>query len=270
MSSTPPLKDVTQAVKLLSAHVAHSPPQRFQWALELARRPEPVARMLACGLLPDCWGGQPRPTESLLRTLADDERWEVREVAGSALGQVLLHHFDGFYHRCLTWTCDPSAHVRRAVCIAVRSPGKSRQPQWGAPLLDLLEPLLADRTPTVRKNLGPFGIGSGMIRWYPELTLHRLAEWAQRQDATTRWNVAMAFSTAGGADRWSEGLPILSDLACDERRFVWRAVASALRVMGRRHREEIVPHLQAWLEHPLRSRPAEVALSYIGGEAQKP
>jgi hypothetical protein len=264
-AGTPPVPDVTRALELIAAHFIQHPPHRCRWALMLAGRQEPTARLLACGLLPDFWRDHPRPVERLLRRLADDEHWAVREAAGGGLGRVLLQNFDAFYDRCLAWTQHPSAHVRRAVCIAIRSPGKTRRPEWGEPLLDVLEPLLPDRTPTVRKNLGPFGIGSGMIRWYPERTLARLQEWARREDATTRWNVAMAFSTAGGADHWQEGLPILRDLACDERRFVWRAVASALRVMGRRHPEEIVPRLQSWLDDPQRRRPAQVALGYIEG-----
>jgi len=262
-AGTPPQADLILALELISAHFAQNPPQRFLWAVALARRVEPAARQLACGLLPGFWRDHPRPVERSLQLLTDDAQWEVREWAGGALGQLLLDHFDAFYKRCLSWTNHPSANVRRAVCIAIRPPGRTRRPRWAEPLLDLLEPLLPDRTPYVRKNLGPFGIGSGMIRWYPEQTLARLAEWARREDAGTRWNVAMAFSTAGGADRWQEALPILMDLASDERRIVWRAASSALRVMGRRHPEEMVPRLQSWLSHPQRKRPAEVALSYL-------
>jgi len=267
-AGAPPVADVRLAQQLIVAHFSEHPPLPFRWVQTLVGRQESAARQLACGLLPDLWHQHPRPAEILLQRLAGDERWEVREWAGGALGRVLLEHFDPFYDRCRAWTQHPSANVRRAVCIAALTASGARHPQWADPLLDLLEPLLPDRTAYVRKNLGPFAIGNGLLRRYPKETLARLTEWAQRDDEGTRWNVAMAFSAAAGADRWQEGLPILAELAGDDRRTVWRAVASALRVMARRHPQDIVPRLRAWLDHPQRSRPAAVALGYsVGSEA---
>jgi 3-methyladenine DNA glycosylase AlkD len=116
---------------------------------------------------------------------------------------------------------------------------------------------------------GPFAIGDGLLRYYPDLTLQRLSRWAEAQDQQVRWHVAMAFSAAEGAKHLDAALPILERLAEDDRRFVWRAVAGVMRNLGRRTPERIVPVLQEWLEDERRSRPAETALKYLMAEAPR-
>jgi 3-methyladenine DNA glycosylase AlkD len=115
----------------------------------------------------------------------------------------------------------------------------------------------------VRKNLGPFAIGDGLLRCYPDLTLEHLARWAGSDDARVRWNVAMAFSTAEGARHVDAALPILERLAEDDRRFVWRAVANAMRNLGKRAPERAIPVLEEWLADEQKTLPAETALRYL-------
>jgi 3-methyladenine DNA glycosylase AlkC len=59
------------------------------------------------------------------------------------------------------------------------------------------------------------------------------------------------------------GLEILQQLAADERRFVWRAAASALHYLGKHHPEVVRPLVENWLQDERRKRAAEVALRYI-------
>ena len=80
----------------------------------------------------------------------------------------------------------------------------------------------------------------------------------------TRWNVAMTFSAAGAARHLEVGLGILRGLAADDRRFVWRAAASAMRTLGKRHPERVRAELQTWLDDAARRAPAEVALKGMG------
>ncbi len=146
--------------------------------------------------------------------------------------------------------------------MGVKRAAKVRQPEWGQRFLDLLDPLLGDRSTYVGKNLGPFAIGDGLLRCYPDLTLQRLEVWAKRSDEGTRWNVAMAFSAAEAAKHVEAALPILTELAADDQRYVWRAVASAMRNLGRRRPAETVPVLEAWLQDEHRRQAAQVALQY--------
>lgn len=73
----------------------------------------------------------------------------------------------------------------------------------------------------------------------------------------------MAFRSFGGTRSLQEALEILGQLAADERRFVWRAAASALHYLGKRHPEVVRPLMENWLQDERRKQAAEVALRYI-------
>ena len=198
----------------------------------------------------------------LLSTLSDDEDWLVREYAHSCCGELLRKDFQNVLPIMKNWRMDSSPNLRRCVAVAARIAGNLRNDEWSKPLINLLEPLLADKTPYVRKNLGAYAIGDGLLRCYPDLTLGYLRRWAQAKDEGTRWNVAMAFASYGGNRIWREGMQILSDLALDRRRYVWRAVASALLYLARRH-PEIRATLEKWKSDPERREVADTTLKYL-------
>jgi len=237
----------------------------YGWACRLSDRPEPAARAIAAPLFRHYWPSRPDEVQARLLRLAADEDWWVREAAHSTMGDLLIAHFNALYPILQSWTRHPSANVRRGVAIAARQAANERREEWAEALLNLVERLLADREKYVRKNLGPYAIGDGLLRCYPELTLRRLEEWAASDDEQVRWNVAMSFASYGGNKQWKKALEILTRLATDERRYVWRAVASALRYIGRRRPEQVRPILEEWLHDERRRRPAAVALKYIGG-----
>lgn len=237
----------------------------YEWACRLAQRPEPVARAIAAPLFRHYWPSQPDEVQAQLLQLADDEDWWGRESAHGAMGSLLIAHFDAFYPVLRSWVQHSSPNVRRGVAIAARKAGNERREEWADALLDLVEPLLADREVYVRKNLGPYAIGDGLLRCYPQPTLARLRRWANDAREEVRWNVAMAFRSFGGVRHLHEALTILDPLAADERRFVWRAAASALHYLGRRQPEAVRPVLEGWLQDERRMQAAQVALHYMPG-----
>ena len=240
-----------------------------EWACRLADRPEPAARAIGAGLFRHYWLSQPDEVRARLLQLADDGDWWVREAAHSTMGSFLVDQFDDFYPVLQAWTRHPSANVRRGVAIAARKAANERKEEWTERLLDLVEPLLTDREEYVRKNLGPYAIGDGLLRCCPQPTLARLRRWAGDPREEVRWNVAMAFRSFGGDRHLQEALEILSDLSADERRFVWRAAASALHYLGKRQPEVVRPLVESWLEDEQCVRAAEVALRYIpSGQGQ--
>ncbi len=166
-----------------------------------------------------------RPDEAVTSwlQLADHPDWERREAAATMLSELLLTDFDTFYPKCLAWVHHPSENVRRAVVVGMKVAAKARVPAWGENFLDLIDPLMSDRS----------------------------------------LYVAMAFSAAEGAKHVDVALPILSALATDERSFVWRAVASAMRNLGRRRPEQVRPVLEEWLHDEQRRWAAEVAMRYF-------
>jgi len=235
----------------------------FEWAKQLALRKE--TRSLACQVLAL---GNPYPrheeeVKKFLFDLGNDASWGTRETAAYALASVLLKNFDIVYSQFQEWVRHDSENIRRAVALAAKYVSKARKPEYGEPLLRLIEPLLSDRSVYVRKNLGPFAIGDGILRAYPKLTMQYVEKWSHGQDEQVLWNVAMIFSSAEGTKHCDEALAILRRLAADERRYVWRAVASALRILGRRKPERVKPELQRWLLDEKRRKVAETALQLI-------
>jgi 3-methyladenine DNA glycosylase AlkC len=235
----------------------------YDWACRLAERREPVARAISAALFRHYWLSRPDEVQAWLVRLADDEDWWVRESAHSTLGSLLVVHFDAFYPVLQSWARHPSANVRRGVAIAARKAANERREEWVEALLNLVEWLLTDREEYVRKNLGPYAIGDGLLRCYPQPTLARLRRWADDPREEVRWNVAMAFRSFGGTRHLQEALEVLAQLAADERRFVWRAAASALHYLGRRHPDAVRPVLESWLEDEQRVQAAQVALRYM-------
>jgi 3-methyladenine DNA glycosylase AlkC len=187
----------------------------------------------------------------------------VREAAHSTMGSLLVAHFDAFYPVLQAWAEHPSPNVRRGVVLAARKAANERKHEWADALLDLVEPLLADRAEYVRKNLGPYAIGDGLLRCHPQPALARLRRWAEDPREEVRWNVAMAFRSFGGTRHLEEALKVLEVLAADERRFVWRAAASALHYLGRRQPEIVRPVVEGWLQDGRRVRAAKTALRYM-------
>jgi 3-methyladenine DNA glycosylase AlkC len=235
----------------------------YGWACRLADRPEPAPRAVAAPLFRHYWPSRPDEIQARLLQIADDGDWWVREAAHSTMGSLLVAHFDDFYPVLQAWAEHPSPNVRRGVVLAARKAANERRKEWVDALLNLVEPLLADRTEYVRKNLGPYAIGDGLLRCHPAPTLARLRHWAGDPREEVRWNVAMAFRSYGGTRHLKEALEVLEQLAADERRFVWRAAAAALHYLGRRRPEAVRPVVEGWLQDEQRARAAKIALCYM-------
>jgi len=243
--------------------------ENFEWTKQLAFRKE--TKSLACLMLTlrNPYLRHEEEVKKLLLTLGNDANWGTREAASDAFASVLLKNFDKVCPQFQAWAKHDSENIRRAVALAAKKVAKARKPEYGELLLRLIEPLLSDKSVYVRKNLGPFTIGDGLLRAYPKLTMQYIKKWSRSQDEQVLWNVAMVFSAAEGAKHFDEALPILKRLAADDRRFVWRAVASALRNLGKRKPEKVKPELKRWLLDRKRRKGAEIALHYIERRRQK-
>lgn len=242
----------TQSREILLGHAA-----------KLAARSEPASRHVACGLLPKAYPSDPEAALSLLLQLADDPDWMVRESAGDACGRLLRADYSTMMEILREWREHSSANVRRAVLIAAAKAAQTRRLEWAEPLLKLIEPLLSDRDSTLRRNLGPFAIGTSLLRYYPDMTFEYLVKWSTSNDEQVLWNVAMSFSASAGARLVKKALIILRKLSLDERRYVWRAVASAMWKLGRKKPEIVRPELARWLEDERRVDVAREALKYL-------
>jgi HEAT repeat protein len=224
---------------------------------------EPEARHVACGLLVESYKTNPHETIALLLNLADDTDWTVRESAGEACGTILQNDFAKGLETLREWCGHPSENVRRTALIAVMKTAQTRRIEWGEPLLKLIEPLLTDRRATLRRTLGPLALGSVLLRTHASITFEYLIKWSTSIEEQVLWNVAMAFSGTGGSLVVKKALIILRKLSLDERRYVWRAVASAMWKLGRKKPEIVRPELTRWLGDERRVDVAREALKYL-------
>ncbi len=257
---------VRLAHKLVFQILRDEPETIYAWGVALAGRQEWAARFSAAGFFAPFYAAHKKEVRRLLLQLADDENWGVREGAAIGWTRVLQDHFDEVYPLYQEGTRHPSENVRRAVVLAVMPVARDKQhgAERAAPCLRLLEPLLADRSKYVRKNLGPFAIGASILNHHPDLTFATLERWRdQYDDEQVRWNLAMALSSSGGVAHVERALDFLHTLADDQRRTVWRAVASAARALGKKRPEVVKPRLRRWLEDESRRQVAETALKYL-------
>jgi 3-methyladenine DNA glycosylase AlkC len=253
------------AARLIAAHLAERPRDLYTWTKALLAHAQPSVCGIGVMILPDLYTYRSSFVAAQLMRFADDDNWIMREHAGNAAGRTLNEHFDAFYPVLERWTQHPSENVRRAVVIATMSAfdRKRPQPERAEPLLRLHDALISDRAEYVRVNLGPFAIGSMILRHYPEATLKRLRKWARLKDEAARWNVAMVWTSAGGRQYAEAGVELLNQLATDERRFVWRAVASAMVKLARARPDVCRPVIAAWSRDPKRAHVAEVTQKYL-------
>ncbi len=254
--------DIRYAIKRITS-VVEDKEELLEMAEEWGEHPDPAVRQLACGLAEEGYKGDRKRAISVLRRLSADQESSVRDAAGRACGRLLARDFPHMLNELCDFRTDPSPRVRRMAAIAAMLAGREGRMEWAEPLLKLLEPLLSDRDPEVRRSLGPLAIGSGLLRDHPDITFEYLVKWSTSNDEQVLWNVAMSFSGTGGPPLVKKALIVLRRLSLDERRYVWRAVASAMWKLGRKRPEIVRPELARWLEDERRVEVARAALKYL-------
>ena len=255
--------DKRLVARLIRAHFADRPRDLSKWCRQLLEGADHNAHEVGLLLLPQAYTLHPVYAQRQLLRYADSPNWEVREFAGSIAGDIFDRHFDEFHPVLTKWRRHTSENVRRAVVIAAMEAAKPGRPGRGLKLLRLIEPLMADPARYVRVNLGPFAISLALLKSYPDETLKWLEAQSRKKDENVRWNVAMVWSAVGGRKHAPQGAHILHRLAADERRFVWRAVASAAVKLGRARPDVIKSLVRKWRADPKRKHAAAVVAYYL-------
>ncbi|SES91154.1 hypothetical protein SAMN05421676_10292 [Salinibacillus kushneri] len=89
----------------------------------------------------------------------------------------------------------------------------------------------------MKKNLGQFAIGDGLLRYYPDKVLGRLNKWIVINDENARWNLAKIFSSAEGMKYIVRAEGIIITLLNDERYKVKKAIHSNLNKVRKKEPE---------------------------------
>ncbi len=222
----------------------------WPWTRLSAARPETQAREMACALLDSFWRDHRKEVERLTLNLARDEDEGVRQYAAATMSRIIRANFRMRFRHMLLWSRNHDASVRRQVIIATVGVADPAFPERAKPLLDMLEPHLNDRDPYVRRNLGPFALGQGLLRAYPEATLVRFRQWMRSDDEIVLWNIGIALAAARDLEQWEAAMEVLRELAADPRRFVWGAASAALANLALRRPDQIKPVLRRWMRDP--------------------
>lgn len=167
-----------------------------------------------------------------IREMAQDADWETRESAASGIKQINDKHFQEYLAVWQEWVRDPNPNIRRAVEVGLLRIDKRHYKE----AFELLVPLLYDDDKYVRKNCGQFALSAVAFR-NPDDAFKRFRELIRGEDQNLRWNIAMCLGVMFGVKHPQRSIELLKILAQDERRFVWRAVASSLIKLLRRFPE---------------------------------
>lgn len=228
------------------------------WAGSLAEGTLETRRLMATAL-GECEGDLERILE-LLHALSADPDPHTRNLAARAAGQQLARRFAEAYPVLGAWRGDPEPWVRRAVPIAAATCARPERLDWAAPLLELIEPLLFDRSPELKGILGPRVLARELATAYPDDTFEYLTFWSTSYDEQVLWHVAMALSGPLAGRYPRKALIILRRLALDPRRYVRGAVAAALRRLGKLAPDPVLSELKRWLADEDRAAIARAAL----------
>jgi len=257
------IKEYRYAARTLHAALRDRDGELMNYVVTSSSKPDKSTRLLTCELLPFAYGRDQARSLSILEALVEDEDWSIRDAASETCGRIFRSNFSPMLGVLEMWRASKSANVRRAVVLASMRAASPRHLERAEPLLKLLEPLLEDREPLVRRNLGPSALGTVLLQHYPSAAFEYLVKWSTSNDPQVLWNVAMAFSCKPAATIAKKALIVLRKLSLDERRFVWRAVASAMWKLGRKAPELIRPELARWLEDERRVNVAREALKHL-------
>lgn len=233
-AGTPPQAIKDKAITRIRTAYAHDPERLLETGLHLSYTASPGAREIGISLLPSFYASATAAIDERFIRVGNDDNWEVREWAASALAHVIGEHFDLVLPRLRQWAAHRFPNVRRMVAVATGYAMRDCDEGQCRLLLDVLTPLMADPDAYVGKNLGAFALGGYAIRYRAEF----VAAWASSldlEDERVAWNLATMFTTAEGAKRAPIFQSVLASLILDDRKVVRAAVSKALKNIARRN-----------------------------------
>jgi len=239
-AGTAKTKDKVFVLREIVKHIVENSRNRekdfFETGYYFCSRKEDVSKEIGISLV---WRGyrfNKREVKEILLKTADHNNWEVREYAASAFANT---HYENreIYKDLQKWTKHPSENVRRAVVFSALA---LRDKENLDKAFTLLEPLMFDNSKYVKKNLGPFILGSLFGNKYPRETIRQLKKWSKIRDCNVRWNIIMSFNNSFGNSHPEEALKVLKYFIGDIDLTVKRAMLSTLRFLSKKHKKSVI------------------------------
>lgn len=225
-----PVAELGRIEKLAKKNLSQD--EQYQLAKKLLKRSEYTARNIGTHLVASGWPTY-KDVETYIKKAANDDDWIVREYAAGTFATLLEKDFPHFSKLYLKWLQTESVNVKRAIALAVKYESKSAESKKWKTYFDLIDPLMAEEAEYIRKNLGPFAIGDGLLSRYPEQIFASCKKWMKSDNENVRWNTAMIFTAAAARKFAKDGKVILHALEKDDSSFVSRAAKKAIKNIQR-------------------------------------
>lgn len=204
--------------------------KQYQLAKKLLDRSEYTARNIGTHLIVSGWPeNRGSEFEEFMKKAANDEDWIVREYAAGTFAVLLEMDFIYFSKLYFRWIKTESINVKRAIALAIKYDSKNRELNKWKTYFKLIDPLMYEEAEYIRKNLGPFSIGDGLLSRYPEEVLYSCHKWMKSKNKFVRWNTAMIFTSAAARKFSKKASPIVKYLEKDSLPFVSKAAKKAMR-----------------------------------------
>lgn len=221
-----PVAELGRIEKLIKKNFTED--QQYQLAKKLIKRPEYTARNIGAHLIVAGWPTS-KDVEKFAKQIADDEDWIVREYAAGTFASLLEKDFGHFSKLYQTWVKTESINVKRAIALAVKYESKNVDAKKWKTYFNLIDPLMSEEAEYIRKNLGPFAIGDGLLSRFSDEVLSACQKWSKSKNQNVRWNTAMIFTAAAAKKFNKDGVKILSAMRDDKDPSILRAVNKALK-----------------------------------------
>ncbi|HQY20133.1 MAG TPA: HEAT repeat domain-containing protein [Ignavibacteria bacterium] len=206
----------------------------YKTGMYFCKRKEDNAKEIGVSLIWRGYDHAPEKVKEMLHRISDDPNWEVREYAGNAFAETLYYHKD-FLTDLKEWSKHPSENVRRAVVFSALGVRDEKKYKTG---FKILRSLMNDSSVYVKKNLGPFILGSLYGSRFPEETAAFLKKESRSKDPYVRWNIIMSFNNSFGKRNPDKALEVMKVFTDDENIIVIRAMRSTLKFLKKHYPEK--------------------------------
>jgi hypothetical protein len=183
--------------------------QLFEVAKSFTELNSATAKEIGIYILPKFYRENRNFVEQKILLIGDDLNWEVREWAASALEIIICEDYEIVLQFISSLVKHASPNLRRLSAVAIGYSSRCTNNEVFQTLLKLLEELLEDENPYVRRSLSPFAIGTYAIAYKTEITCNWLLNLLKHNNDDVIWNIGLILTTAEGAKHIKELFPII-------------------------------------------------------------
>lgn len=226
---------ISEIVKNITLSKGFNEKLFFETGKYFCDRSEDNSKEIGVSLIWRGYAFNKKTTERILVKTADDKNWEVREYAGGAFANV-IYHYEDFFEKVIKLTKHESENVRRAVLFSALGLIKRHEVNKS---FKIIEPLMHDSSAYVKRNLGPFILGSYIFRKHTDETMLMLKKWSRSDNVNVKWNVIMSFKNAFGMQNPALAFRILAGFKNENNTSLRRALKSVLNFLSKKHKSEV-------------------------------